>query len=465
MIRRKLNRYEFLLGFVTLLLPTAAYSLAAYVRFASGLVPLKGDHTESHPYIGLVLVTTVVWAFVVKHYDLDTVEGLFSSAGKTHRIFMACAVTEMVVVATTFFYGQTSFSRLFIWLGAVGLFFVTLLVRVLFRVYWTDNKGARGRKVRLLIIGADRWALAATHKLLAGQVVPCSVLGYVCLPSQQPAPNTVPVYQFSQIKELALRNGIDDVIVAVSPEHLSGLSDILPRLKCFCVPIRAIMEFGEGLAVRDKLFNFGGSLMLDLGPTSAESIKYLISKRIFDIVFSFLVLLVAAPLMLLIAMVIRLTSPGPVIFVQERVGLNGNIFRIYKFRTMRTGTPGEANTRWTTQNDSRCTTIGMFLRRTSLDELPQFFNVLIGNMSVVGPRPERPHFVQQFIEGIEQYNARHFFKAGITGWAQVNGWRGDSSIEKRLEFDLYYIRHWTLVFDVQIILLTLLRGFLSKNAY
>lgn len=225
------------------------------------------------------------------------------------------------------------------------------------------------------------------------------------------------------------------------------------------------MDLGEGLVVRDKLFNFGGFLMLDLETTSAESIKYLIFKRAFDLVFSSAVIIMTAPLMLLIALAVRLTSTGPVVFVQDRVGLNGDTFKMYKFRTMEAGLPGEANTRWTTENDPRCTNIGKFLRRTSLDELPQFINVWKGDMSVVGPRPERPHFVQKFIEGIEHYNTRHFFKSGITGWAQVNGWRGDSSIEKRLEYDLYYVRNWTFLLDVQIILLTVFRGLLNKNAY
>jgi len=465
MIRRQINRYEFLLTAVTLLVPCLAYGLAAYVRFASSLVPVRSTHVGVYPYLGLVIVTSIAWAIAVEHYQLTTIEGLYSAAGKTRRIFMACVVTEVAVLAITFFYRQQTFSRLFIWFGALGLFLITFGVRLVFRVYWSDKNHGRMRKVRLLVIGADSWALRATHKLLAGQVMPCSVVGYVCLPDQQPGTTSAPVYPFSQVSELALRNGIDDVIIAVAPERFGELPDLLSNLKCFCVPIRAIMELGEGLSIRDKLFNFGGSLMLDLHSTHAESIKYLIVKRLFDLTFSSCVILITAPLMALIAMAIRLTSSGPIVFIQERVGLSGNNFKMYKFRTMRTGNINEANTRWTTADDSRCTKIGVFLRRTSLDELPQFFNVWKGDMSIVGPRPERPYFVQKFISGIEHYNARHFFKSGITGWAQVNGWRGDSSIEKRLEYDLYYVRNWSFLFDLQIIFLTVLRGFVNKNAY
>ena len=169
--------------------------------------------------------------------------------------------------------------------------------------------------------------------------------------------------------------------------------------------------------------------------------------------------------MLLIAVAIRLTSPGPVLFVQDRVGLNGRLFRMYKFRTMKAGGPTDSDTEHTTANDPRRTRLGAFLRASSLDELPQFFNVLRGDMSVVGPRPEMPYFVKKFQYEVVQYNTRHYLKVGITGWAQVNGWRGDTSIAKRVECDLHYLRNWSLWFDIRIICATLWRGFFSKNAY
>jgi exopolysaccharide biosynthesis polyprenyl glycosylphosphotransferase len=170
-------------------------------------------------------------------------------------------------------------------------------------------------------------------------------------------------------------------------------------------------------------------------------------------VFSSLVIVFAFPALLVIAIAIRLSSTGPILFAQERVGLKAQIFRMYKFRTMRVSNSEEAGTRWTIRHDPRCTKIGAFLRRTSLDELPQFFNVLKGDMSVVGPRPERPFFVRKFSKELQTYNSRHYVKAGITGWAQVNGFRGDTSICKRVQYDLYYLRHWSIGFDLQIILL------------
>lgn len=219
------------------------------------------------------------------------------------------------------------------------------------------------------------------------------------------------------------------------------------------------------MVLRDRLIDLGGIRMLDLRPTLAESGPYLVQKRIFDFAFSILILLATLPLTLLIALFIKISSPGPVLFVQERVGLNGRVFRMFKFRTMNVGSREEEETGWTCDKDPRRTRIGSFLRKTNLDELPQFLNVLKGDMSIVGPRPERPYFVERFLAEVDRYNSRHMFKAGITGWAQVNGWRGDTSIAKRVEYDLYYLRNWSLTFDLQIITMTMLRMFNSKNAY
>ncbi len=169
--------------------------------------------------------------------------------------------------------------------------------------------------------------------------------------------------------------------------------------------------------------------------------------------------------MLAAVILIKLTSPGPVIFKQERVGLHNKPFDMYKFRTMERQPPGEEKKAWTVRNDPRVTPVGRFLRRTSLDELPQLFNILRGNMSLVGPRPERPHFVEKFKEEIPRYMVKHQVRPGLTGWAQVNGLRGDTSIRKRIEYDIYYIENWTIWFDLKIILMTFFTGFINKNAY
>jgi exopolysaccharide biosynthesis polyprenyl glycosylphosphotransferase len=169
--------------------------------------------------------------------------------------------------------------------------------------------------------------------------------------------------------------------------------------------------------------------------------------------------------MITVAILIKLSSPGPVIFRQERVGVNNKNFVMYKFRSMKVQTDEESDTVWTTKDDPRKTRIGDFIRKTSLDELPQFFNVLFGTMSMIGPRPERPYFVEQFKEKIPKYMIKHQVRPGITGWAQVNGWRGDTSIEERIKCDIYYIENWSLALDIKIIIMTVFKGLINKNAY
>ena len=188
-------------------------------------------------------------------------------------------------------------------------------------------------------------------------------------------------------------------------------------------------------------------------------------KRLVDIVGSAVGLIIASPIMIISAILIKATSKGPVIFAQERVGLHNKPFQMYKFRTMIEQSEAEEAKAWTTKDDPRVTGIGKFLRRTSLDELPQLFNILVGQMSLVGPRPERPQFVEKFKEEIPRYMIKHQVRPGLTGWAQINGLRGDTSIEQRIEHDLYYIENWTLEFDIKILLLTIFRGFINKNAY
>ena len=188
-------------------------------------------------------------------------------------------------------------------------------------------------------------------------------------------------------------------------------------------------------------------------------------KRLIDIIGALAGIIVFSPIMLIVAIIIKLTSKGPIIFSQERVGLHNRAFKMYKFRSMKLQAPQAEKVAWTTPHDPRVTGIGKFIRKTSIDETPQFFNILKGDMSLIGPRPERPYYVEKFKEEIPQYMIKHQVRPGLTGWAQVNGYRGDTSIEKRIEYDLYYIENWTIGLDLKILFLTVFKGFINKNAY
>jgi Undecaprenyl-phosphate glucose phosphotransferase len=464
MIRTRLSFVRLYLRVVTLLLPACAYFIAVKIRFGVNFLLSRTPPAGLPSYWSILLLTTIVWAIAAEETELWNVEQLYAPGGKSRRLLEALAFTYAVVMAVGFLYRQASYSRVVIGTSALALFVLATLARVAFRVSMELLRKDGRNEVKILVVGTDRFARRVGASLLQGEVLPCRVVGFVRLPGQEIAVDG-PVYEMDNIPSFHNGNSINDVIVALPASRLNDVHKIAPSLEKLCVPTRVVIDLGDGVVLRDRLIDLGGIRMLDLRPTLAESGPYLVQKRAFDIAFSMIVLLLTLPLTLLIALAIKLSTRGPVFFVQDRVGLNGRVFRMFKFRTMQVGSREEGDTRWTCDQDPRRTAVGTFLRKSNLDELPQFLNVLKGDMSIVGPRPERPFFVERFLAEIDRYNSRHMFKAGITGWAQVNGWRGDTSIAKRVEYDLYYLRNWSLTFDLQIITMTLLRIFSSKNAY
>jgi Undecaprenyl-phosphate glucose phosphotransferase len=464
MLRLRLHLVKLVLQLIVVSLPAFAFLIAGYLRHLA-VNPFRLPMVfDLRAYLVLLIFTTVAWAFVSNHFGIANPQRIFAYGGKTKKMIAACLVTYVLTVGATFFYRETQFSRAFVVLSCIALLFLTAACQVVFR-FVLEGLRRRGRHcLHVLMIGADEFATVTANRLLCGQIMPCQISGYVGLPGQTISPDARPVYALSDLPALAIGNGLDEAILAIPNPLFAQIPSLLKQLDPLCIPIRAVLDWGEGVKISDQLFDFGGIPMLDLKPTAAESVSYFLAKRIFDLAFSGLVLLLAFPVMAAIAIAIKLTSAGPIFFSQERVGLKGQIFKMYKFRTMRTGIK-EADATRAVPDDPRRTKVGAFLRRTSLDELPQFYNVLRGDMSVVGPRPEMLFFVRKFSTELARYNTRHYVKAGITGWAQVNGLRGDTSITERVQYDLYYLRHWSIAFDLQIILLTVFRGIVNKNAY
>ncbi len=464
MIGSRLSFVRLYLRVLTLLLPVFAYFIAAKIHFGFNIFFSRTQPAVLPSYWGLIFVTTIVWAIAGEEANLWSVEHLYAPGQKTRRLLEVLAFTYVIVMAVGFMYRGASYSRIVILLSACALFVLATATRIGFRVFLEIRRRNGNGAVKILMVGTDRFAKYVANSLENAEVLPCRIVGFVRLPDQEVAVDG-PVYELDQIPTFSNGSAINDVIIALPPTRISEVQKIAPAFEKLCVPTRVVIDLGDTVGVRNRLIDLGSIRMLDLQPTLAESGSYILQKRIFDIVFSVLVLLVTLPITIPIALAIKLTSRGPVFFIQDRIGLNGFVFRMIKFRTMKLGSKSDCDTTWTTANDPRRTSIGAFLRRTNLDELPQFLNVLMGHMSIVGPRPERPHFVERFLNQIDRYNARHTFKVGITGWAQVNGWRGDTSIAKRVEYDLYYLRNWSLTFDLQIIIMTCLRVFNSKNAY
>ncbi len=260
-------------------------------------------------------------------------------------------------------------------------------------------------------------------------------------------------------------NKLDEIAITLSLQDYDNLEQIVNICEKSGVHTKFIPDYNSLIPTRPYTEDLMGLPVINIRYVPLTNTGNIMVKRAVDVVGSLFGIIITSPIMLICAVLVKFSSPGPVIFKQERVGLHNKPFYMYKFRSMETQAPGREKKAWTVRDDPRVTSVGKVLRCTSLDELPQLFNILRGDMSLVGPRPERPQFVEKFREEIPRYMVKHQVRPGLTGWAQVNGLRGDTSIKKRIEYDIYYIENWTLGFDIKIIFLTFFTGFINKNAY
>jgi Undecaprenyl-phosphate glucose phosphotransferase len=272
------------------------------------------------------------------------------------------------------------------------------------------------------------------------------------------------VGRIDNLHYILAENKLDEIAVTLPLSSYSRLESIIDLCEKSGVHTKFIPDYGSLVSGRPYIEDLMGLPVINIRNVPLTNTYNRVVKRAIDIASALVGLVVFSPFMLLAALAIRLSSHGPVIYKQERVGYQNKPFTIYKFRTMEME-KGEAKRSWTVKDDPRITKVGKLLRRTSIDEVPQFFNILLGEMSLVGPRPEQSMFVEQFKEEIPRYMIKHQVRPGLTGWAQINGYRGDTSIRKRIEYDIFYIENWTFLFDLKIIVMTMFKGLISKNAF
>ncbi|MFQ8691273.1 MAG: undecaprenyl-phosphate glucose phosphotransferase [Blautia hansenii] len=260
-------------------------------------------------------------------------------------------------------------------------------------------------------------------------------------------------------------NRLDEIAITLGLSEYARLEEIVNLCEKSGVHTKFIPDYNQIIPTKPYTEDILGLPVINIRHVPLTNTFYAAMKRVMDIAGAICAIILFSPIMMFSVIMIKLTSPGPLIFKQERVGLHNHTFMMYKFRSMDVQPPEKEKTKWTVKDDPCVTNFGKFMRKTSIDELPQLFNVLKGEMSLVGPRPERPFFVEKFKEEIPRYMIKHQVRPGLTGWAQVNGYRGNTSIRKRIEYDLYYIENWTLGLDVKILFLTIFKGFINKNAY
>ncbi|HYP40074.1 MAG TPA: undecaprenyl-phosphate glucose phosphotransferase [Chloroflexia bacterium] len=462
-----------------------AFGAAYWLRFEVGLFDTFGDldirHIEPDVQTYATMMAITVGTLLTTFY-FSKLYSLKRGASRVDEFYKIAAAVSMGTVLSlainSLILGKSfEYSREVLLTGwLLSIVFVTVM-RLLYSVMVGQLRKAGVDRARVLVVGAGPTAAVVVDRLEHHPTLGYEVLGMVdhhTNGSGEMRPHGhVPVLgNITRLAEIVRKRNVDEVIVALSGASDKQLRDIITLVQDESVSVKIYPDAFQLMTQNEvSVGELSGLPLLSVKDVALRGWNRRL-KRAFDVVFSLLVLVLTAPLMLFIAIAIKLTSSGPVFFIQERVGLDGTPFQLVKFRTMKMavdedevpklieGMPG-----WTVPNDPRRTSIGTFLRRFSLDELPQFYNVLMGEMSVVGPRPEQPEYVKQFAQRIPHYLRRHREKSGITGWAQVNGLRGDSSIELRTAADIYYVENWSLLFDLKIIVRTIVAMFRGKNAY
>jgi Undecaprenyl-phosphate glucose phosphotransferase len=417
-------------------------------------------------YASLVPLIALLWAVVFSMFGLYQAGRMRRRKDEVLLIWSAHGTALFIFVALAYTFDAYKYSRLvmvyFGVLGALALAAFRFALRTVLRAIRKRGLDVYG----VVVVGGGDNARALVERFAAYPELGMRVIGVVTRDGSPPdwGPERPVLGSFEELARVVDSQQPNQVLVALAKNEQHEMNRLLAQLREAAVSILVIPDVQDHSVLGCHVERFEDMAVIRLNDTHVDTWQSFV-KRGMDLLLSALGLVVLSPLFLLIAVLVKVTSPGPILYAQERMGLDGRTFRMLKFRSMRADAETKSEARWTTAADARRTVLGTMLRRTSLDELPQLWNVFVGHMSLVGPRPERPVFVQQFRRQIPHYMLRHKVKAGITGWAQVNGWRGDTSLTERTAHDLYYIRNWSLDLDLKILLLTVWKGFVNKNAY
>ena len=464
MLKRHAQFLESLLFLFDLTLISACWVAAYYIRFLGGWAPVDKGIPQLEPYLWALGPILVLWGGCFKAFNLYRPRRMGSHLAEVFDISVANSLAVLILIALTFFVRQFEFSRLvflYFWaLNLAALGFSRMVFREGLRFFRRQGYNQR----HCLIVGAGKLGQRIAHSLSVHPEFGVKVQGYLTRHPQklgQTFKEVSVIGLYGDLEKYA--SALDIVFLCLPPEAEPQAEKMLGYLATTTVEVKVIPSIYEFITLRAEAEMFEGLPIITLQGSPLYGWNTIL-KRSSDVIGSVIALFLTLPVQGVIALLIKLTSPGPVFFKQERMGLDGKPFMMLKFRTMRVDHLGDT-VLLTPLDDPRVTPIGKVLRRMSLDELPQFWNVLKGDMSVVGPRPERSWVVEEVRKQIPLYMLKHKMKAGITGWAQVRGWRGDTSLEKRIEFDLYYIEHWSIWLDLKIMWLTIWQGFIHKHAY
>ena len=440
---------------------------AYWLRINLPWIPLTSGEPLFEAYAWSAIPVLIVFMINARNFGLYRPLRGKSFLSELTTLVKVVLFTGLMLTALAFFYRGDSFSRV------IAAYFLILVLTLLTTSHWCirvflihlRKKGINLRHV--LILGVGELAQTLSDKLNLHPEYGFNVVGFLQEAQSTPVA-TIEAQKILgktlDVSRIIKDYGIDQVFIAFPLKAQGEIENVLSLLTEETVTIKVVPDLMQFVNLQSGVEELDGLPIISISDTPLYGWN-LVIKRIIDLIFSAVAIFLLAPLMAVIAIIIKLESPGPIFYRQEREGLDRRVFDMLKFRSMKIDAESSSGPVWASKSDDRRTRIGAFLRSSSLDELPQLYNVFKGEMSLVGPRPERPVFIDDFKKTIPHYMLRLKMKAGITGWAQVNGWRGNTSLEKRIEFDLYYIRNWSLAFDFKILFMTLWKGFINPHAY
>lgn len=423
----------------------ATYFFSWYLRFKSGVFVQDAGVLPAKTYFSALFLIIPGYLLLYSIFQLYMPRRVKSYRKELMDIIRANGIGFMIFILVLYFIKQEHFSRqmlcIFFFINISLEFASRYLIRT---ILWKMRKQGLNQK-HILMIGESQMAEQYMDRLRENPKWGYQVFAHL--------------KDEEKLERILEGNELDEVVIALRAEDYGKLERIVDVCEKAGVHTKMIPDFGNVISTRPYIEDVQGIPVIHVRRVPLNIMRNRAAKRAVDLIGATVAIILFSPVMLLTVLVVALTEEGSVIYRQERVGLHNQVFYMYKFRSMIMQDEEKEKAEWSTRNDPRITPVGKLIRRTSIDELPQLFNVLKGEMSLVGPRPERPQFVQKFRDEIPRYMVKHQVRPGMTGWAQINGYRGDTSIEKRIEYDLYYIENWTMVFDMKILILTIFKGF------
>ncbi len=455
------NRMHVVLDGIIILV---SYLLAYYIRLESGLFPQKEEGMRMREYMLMISIIVPYYLVLYAIFHLYTPKRVQGRRLELSNIVKANTVGLMIFIVGLYILRLMEFSRQMMFIFYVINIFLETLERNFIRMVLRSFRRRGFNLKHILLVGYSRAAEGYIDRINANPQ-----WGYIVRGILDDEVEAGTIYKgvkvlgcIDNLNIILPENKLDEIAITLGISQYARLEEVVNMCEKSGVHTKFIPDYNHIIPTKPYTEDLLGLPVINIRYVPLSNTVNMVMKRIVDLIGSLVALVIFSPVMLITAIAVKCTSPGPIFYSQERVGLHNRPFKMYKFRSMR---EAEVKNGWTTKNDPRVTGVGRFIRKTSIDELPQLYNVLRGDMSLVGPRPERPFYVEKFREEIPRYMVKHQVRPGMTGWAQINGYRGDTSIRKRIDYDLYYIENWTIGLDFKILFLTFFKGFINKNAY